>query len=380
MSASLDELLAEALFLGDLETRRAPSWTADEDAFLRAHLGYLTDAEIGEALGRSKNAVHLRWCRDLDLPAPSKTPGLHTLQGTSRLLQVDVHAVMTWVKRGMIPARVLPGLRNIQVITSLALLRFATNPLNWIYFRPDRVTEPHLRRLLDRQRERWQDEWWTPRQVADYHGVHHTDVNRYLHAGKLRGAQWGNWWILRSEATRPDLVFYKGRGAARVAQVARENHATDQFLVLAAAVGLSYSAMDRALGAARCSHYATARLAHLRRTGALVEHVSARSISFDEETGRLFADWRRHRRRFPRLAAILDAWAADDDLDGARRHEVRSVLRVWAEWFAHTPAEQALAQRLAHRTYSHARALARAYGELRERLGVDPLGPLHNGR
>jgi hypothetical protein len=43
------------------------------------------------------------------------------------------------------------------------------------------------------------------------------DINRYLHAGKLNGVKWGNWWYLRSAATRPGLVFYKGKGAAQAA-------------------------------------------------------------------------------------------------------------------------------------------------------------------
>ena len=49
--------------------RKPPPWGQEEDEFLRANLGILSEEAIGAALGRTATAVHLRWKRDLGLSA-----------------------------------------------------------------------------------------------------------------------------------------------------------------------------------------------------------------------------------------------------------------------------------------------------------------------
>lgn len=104
------------------------------------------------------------------------------------------------------------------------------------------VSGTRLRRLIELKRERWGDEWWTPGQVAAYHGVDHTDVNRYIHAGKLASVKWGNHWILRSEAMKPGLYFPKGKGSGHETDWSEEG---DAFLVEMRRRGLSYPAIAR---------------------------------------------------------------------------------------------------------------------------------------
>jgi len=83
------------------------------------------------------------------------------------------------------------------------------------YYRLARMSDTKLDRrlacLVALAVERWGDEWLTPGQVAETHGVGHQDVNRYIHAGKLPGVKWGNWRIRRSDAKR--VYFHKGREA-----------------------------------------------------------------------------------------------------------------------------------------------------------------------
>jgi excisionase family DNA binding protein len=221
--------------------KKMPLWTQEEKAFLRSKIGKMTDAQIGAALGRSEAAVKIkrqRW----GFPAHSKRPGWVTGHGAAKILGVDIHNIMALCDRRILPHVVLPGQRGILNIKKIALYRWAVNPMHWIYFRIENVRDRHLRRLIQLKSERWGDEWWTTGQVADYHGVDHTDVNRYIHAGKIKSVKWGNHWILRSEALKPGLYFYKGKGAGHDMDWSEEG---DAFLVQARREGLSYTVMAR---------------------------------------------------------------------------------------------------------------------------------------
>ncbi len=199
------------------EPTKAPVWTKEEDCFLREKLGWLTDAEIGEAIGRTEIAVHLRWSRDLLLPAPSKAPGIVTAHMASKMLGLaDRRKPAYWVDKGLLRGRRMPGGRVIRLIRIEDLERFAVNPKNWIYFDPNGVQDARLKRLISLRQHRWGDAWWTTRQVADHHGVSAKDVTRYIAHGKLPGVQsavrlearnngprrWANWFVLRSDAVK----------------------------------------------------------------------------------------------------------------------------------------------------------------------------------
>lgn len=202
-------------------------WSETEDQFLRDHLGYLTDAEMAKELNRTEIAVHLRWDRDLRLPGPSKAPNILTAHEAAKLIGIDGHKTTHWVDAGLIPGRTMAGGRNIRLIEREALKRWVLNPDNWIYFKIDKVPDPTLKRLLKKRARRWGDAWWTTRRVADYHGVDTGDVKRYIQHGKIQARQitvsyggrhphlsWKLCFVLKSEATRSDLVFItKGKGS-----------------------------------------------------------------------------------------------------------------------------------------------------------------------
>lgn len=244
ISAEWELLLDQAILEGELETGRAPevllqqfgdrpvsadielpagrggrsnAWSADEDEFLKSHLGFLSEDEIGQALGRSTTAVKLRRYRSLNLPPACDLPNYYTGRSAARTLGIDDHTFIRILERGKIPYWRL-GSRDVYMVRQVSLYRFAVKPLNWVFFWRSvqdlrRITDPHLRRLIARQKERWDDEWWTPGQVAEYHGVDHTDVNRYIHKGVFeKTVKWGNQWILRSEAMKEGVYFVKGSG------------------------------------------------------------------------------------------------------------------------------------------------------------------------
>jgi hypothetical protein len=192
-----------------------PSWSTREDQFITEHLGWLTDAAMGVALGRTEIAVHLRWYRDLGLPGPSKAPDVITANKAAEALGIDGHKVAHWVDAGLIPGRVMAGGRYIRLIQRRVFYRWACAPNNWVYFNPSKVIEPHLKRLIELEQKRWGDEWWSTRQVADFHGADTGDVKRYIQLGRIRSfrlpvslggrdhnRKWSNHFVLKSEAVQ----------------------------------------------------------------------------------------------------------------------------------------------------------------------------------
>jgi hypothetical protein len=371
---------------------QSPPWDPTEDDFLKANLGRLSEADIAASLGRTEIAVRLRWKRDLRLVAPTKDPAYITTNRIARLLGVDNHKTVYWADSGLLPHERLPFRRRVtRRVPWVTFLRWVVNPQNWVWFDPERVPDPHLRRLLELKAARWGDEWWDTNQVAAYHGVKNCDVVRYLDAGLLSGVHppsiggrhfnphWSRWFVLRSEATRPDLVFHRGTGQGH--QLDWSDRA-DAFLILARAVGLSTNAIAALMG--WYSQRVTYRLGWLHRYDlipALIERHRL-AVRYRPEDGALFADWSEHRDRFPRLAASMRRFAAyvsgDHSLYRRRltrgqRHPdflaVRGVLHAWAAW--RLPASS-LARDLNWSSAGRSKALLSALSTLRSH-GVDPL-------
>jgi hypothetical protein len=221
--SSLDEFcdaLVESAMLDIPSGRR--TWTEAEDALLRRLNGHLLDEEIGELLGRTAVAVHLHCERDLRLPRPTTDPAYITAYRIATALGTDVHKTAAWIDRGLLPGEYIPRRDNHlhRRVLRTDFLAWLTNPENWVWFEPSKVRDEGLRELLRQAQEKWGDEWWTTRQVADHHGVGVGDVTRYIKQGKIMArhvaniggrdrATWAYWFVLKSEATRPDLVFVK---------------------------------------------------------------------------------------------------------------------------------------------------------------------------
>ncbi len=226
MNRSLDTLLDHVAgqVLITSPRKNARPWTKEEDQFVRESLGWLSDEEIGQAIGRTAVAVHDRWDRDLGLPGPSKAPDVITAQKAADMLGIDAHKTAFWVDMELIPGRLMAGARKIRLIDRQVFRRWVLNPMNWVYFRADKVRDPELKRMLKKRSKRWGNEWWSTAQAARYHGTDTGEIKRYIQMGRLPSfrlplslggrhpdRKWSNHFVLKSDAI--GMRFYK-RGEA----------------------------------------------------------------------------------------------------------------------------------------------------------------------
>ncbi len=376
------------------ERGRSLKWTESEDDYLRRNLGRLSEEEMGRVLGRTALAVRLRWKRDLHLTPPSKAPDILTGNQVANGLGIDSHTIIKLMDRGIIPARFLPFtcegrmVRQVRVIDRLTLLRWVVNPLHWIYFKfenigrgtaargahkyiADRVFWQRVRDLVQRRRELWNDAWWTPSQVEDWHGNARGMANQAIHDGRLPAVRWGNWWVLRSDATRPgfQLTAWHGKGGAGQSRVI-PTPAAQAFVVLAAAAGLTAASIGPMMHAPAKS--VDFWLRKTRRAGRLPWIVRTHHLPVRfNHAGDMLADWKELRRRFPRAARAMDRLRRRERLSPRELLIVRGVLQAWAQFHARTPDQRAIAvslRTLGRRQACHFHDLL---GVLR-RAGMDP--------
>lgn len=356
---------------GETPRRNGATWTPEEDQFVKDHLGVLSLEKIGEALGRSENAVKIRYTRK-GWPAPSKQPEELTAREIGWRLGKCGKSIKTLIQREILPGRRIPGDRNIHVMKEVAFYRWAVNPAHWIYFDPDRVRDEKLQRLLARQRERWGYEWLTTGQVARMHDLPggSNDVTRHIYAGKLTAVKYQFWRIKRSVAEAHH--FRRGRGRGHERDWSEEG---DAFLLLARAVGCPPRAIARLMKAPR--RQPAYRLRSLHKRGLIPALIDRHRLDVEyggteSSSPTMFADWRSVAHRFPSIQRAVDRLKAGAGLSRPQLNLLRGVLRTWAVWHADgDPAREAMAEKLAEPgAYSEAR-LRRDWREIRT-WGVDP--------
>jgi hypothetical protein len=239
--------------------QRPPSWSADEIAFLHKNAGILDDQQIGEALGRTANAVKIFRVR-AKLKAVSRAGTVWiTANQAARVLGVDSHKMTYWCRVGLVPARFrvhAESQREYILINRELLKRWCVNLRNWVYIDWRRIKDERIRRLCELRAERWGDEWWDTTQVASHHGVDVTDVKRLISRGEINSYRpeyslggrnlrdtWRNHFVLKSEATRADLVFHKRQGAPGKSR--KFSPGFDAFLFRARAAGYEWAAIAK---------------------------------------------------------------------------------------------------------------------------------------
>lgn len=217
----------------------ANRWTAEDLEFVRSNLGRMSLVDIGARLGRSANAIKIKQVR-LGWPTASKQPHELTAHKVARLMRKCSKSIIHLIDLGILPGRVLPCGRNIHVVDVRAFKRWLINPANWIYFDHRRIRDAHLRRLVELAKCRWPDRWLSTRQAAEIIGCEHTDVNRWIHAGKIPARHWANWHVLESVARVTRIPKGKGQGHSLPWSAAG-----DTFLIRARAEGTPWVAVAR---------------------------------------------------------------------------------------------------------------------------------------
>lgn len=338
-------------------------WSTSEKQFLLEKIGLMTDGEIGEALGRSAAAIKIkrqRW----GMPAHSKRPGWLTGHGAGKVLGLDIHAIMLLHERGILPMQVVPGVRGILNIQRKTLYRWAVQPKNWIYFRREQVRDLALRKLLERQAERWGDEWWTAGQACEFLGLEYRQANYLVQKRKLKGKKYGNWWFRKSEVMRRDFVYHFGKGHGHEVDF---SPGQDEFIMLAAAVGISFNAIDQMMkwnrGADSNHRWHKALMGEVANGKWQMAGLQTRGED-------VFVDWREQRGRFPAVARAMGKFERGENMAWKEIFIMRGVLAKWMDWYG-VEGPRMVSARWAKRVaiWKLWEMVARLRG-----AGVDPLG------
>jgi hypothetical protein len=122
----------------------------------------------------------------------------------------------------------------------------------------------------------------------------------------VKATDWGNWWILKSHATDPSMRFYVGNGCKGKDRIGVSQKAK-AFIVLASAVGLTYADIGGMMkwGPKRIQY-----LLYLFRKDRLIEKIIRENnlaVFYKKTTSEIFADWRMHKKKFPRLAKRMES-------------------------------------------------------------------------
>lgn len=338
-------------------TGTANRWSDADAALLAAWSGRLSAAEIAARLGRTASGIitqqYLR-----GLPTPLKHPEYVSGQEMADALGVDSHSILLLIERGRLPAERMP----VPEMTAWRMRRtafyaWATRPENWVYFirsvrNPARIADEKLRRLIERRAAAWPDEWWSIGEVADWHGVIHQDINKYLRRGVLPGVKWNNWWIRRSDATRL-RIFTRADGQLPH----RGTAAMDAFIVLAVAVGIPYPHIARMTRHGSAGG-APVRYAAIDGHGLVPWLVRSYDLPVEIRGDRIWADWRDAGHRFPAVARAWAKWADGSLLTSQERYALAGTARAAVVWAR--GADDALAVALSGQGLPSRAALAEA--------------------
>ncbi len=233
MDAILDNVVGRQIIMQP--TKKEPRWKPEHVQFLHQNHESMTDEQLAAAVGRSVNAVKIHRVGQGLLSANRSRTDMLTMNQCAKILNRDVHAVSGWVDAGMFAVTHTGDQGYVRLIKRSDLTAWAVNPLNWVYFRWQDVTDAHLRRLCELRAQRWGDEWWSTAQVAAYHGINPKDVVRHIvilktldayqpqvsKGGRHKDRHWKYWYVLKSVAIAhkfpkrgDDLTNFTPRGDA----------------------------------------------------------------------------------------------------------------------------------------------------------------------
>jgi hypothetical protein len=231
------------------------AWTEEEEQFYLENAGKLSLEDIASALGRTENAIKCHWFKK-GLPPPTKQPDYLTTHQIAVLLGVDSHKTPTWVDQGILPGAKIPGFTQpIRRVKWIHFKMWLVRPTSWVYFDVQKIKNASLRRFVQVAQQRWGDEWWTTRQVADYHGCLPQDIKRFIKRGELpafraigmggraKDQYWAYWFVKRSDAL--NLKIKRKSNPAETWETKAWSQRADDFIRRMRAEGKKYSDIAR---------------------------------------------------------------------------------------------------------------------------------------
>lgn len=327
---------------------RNQPWSKEDYAFVERHIGFLSDEEMGRQLGRTEAAVKTKRVRK-GMGSVSSRADYWSAREVAVALGIKCSKKVTgFIQDGLIKGYEAPLGRLFYQVYIGDVKRFACNPENWVCFDPKRVKHPEIRRLVLRQMRRWNDEWWTASQIAQYHGTKRNVVNHVIGKGRIPGKLYGKWYVRKSVATAPGVAFPTGKGVTNKLISERVDD-FDGFVVVAVSVGISYLTVERLTqGEPRSIGH---RYLTLRRLGKLQEAAAQQGYTI--QVNQAGDSWIHHRQvkgRFPFLDRDVDRFVSGKPCSVKTLRTVAGVMEAWARHHARTDAQRATAQRMA--TYS----------------------------
>jgi hypothetical protein len=177
--------------------KRAPRWTPAEVAKLEELLSHgLSDAEIGQRLGRSDNAVNIARKRH---GIPSRHKQLLTSRRVADRLGLGCSKkVAYWIKRGFLRGRRAAGAGRYRMwlVEEDALLAFMEDPRYWHMWTPERVKDSGEREWATEIRK---ERYLSTGEVGRRLGVVSNAVLSWIQRGCLPAKRWGNWMVKESD-------------------------------------------------------------------------------------------------------------------------------------------------------------------------------------
>jgi len=313
--SQLDEIsirnVVKFAVVGQVPSKKARRWTKQDIDQLKQLLPFYSPSVIGTMLNRSPNAIKLARKRN-KLSASSKSPGWLTANQVRLLLgMADVRPVIGWVKKGFVLGHQITG-ETTWMIHEISLRRWITSSTSWAYFKPTRIADSHLVRLVLRAQGRWDDEWLSTPQVAEMKGTNSKTVLQAiarstlpaLHIqnkdGRHRGA-WAFWAVKRSDA---ETWMYK----APTYDLMDQTHA---FMLLATAVGLSPARIGKLCGMSTATVAQRVRKINSPKHALkLIHKHRLQFVVFEPLLNSVHVDWRKYADRFPHVCRAFERFRA----------------------------------------------------------------------
>lgn len=317
-----------------LQTPFANRFTAAERAFIEQWAGVMGDEEIGRRLGRTQDSIKIYRIRH-ELPSPMNHPDYITVNRIAGAIGTDIKSVIRLVEVGVLPVEVAPlADRLCRRMRRPAFYAWALRPSNWPYFirsvrDTSRIRDEKLRRLLEKRKAQWGDEWLMPGEAGRILGVDHHDINRYIRSGRLRAlVKYGNWFLLRSDVENATFPICRGRGSGLF-----ETYGTargDAFILLATGIGMPYDHVARMTRRWADGYGIRLRRGGIRRLGLESQLVKAFGLPLTRYGDEWWCDWRLVARRFPLLA---QGWETIRRGGRPTVQQAKAVASVLARWF-----------------------------------------------